>query len=70
MVSTWAVDLANVGPVYPWQGSELIMVIVALVAWILWHVIQLREEKDEYAEDISKYGGKESIKKALDEHVD
>ena len=29
MGSTWAVDLANVGPVYPWVGTELIMVIVA-----------------------------------------
>ena len=68
MGSTWAVDLANVGAVYPWQGSELIMVIIAVAAWILWHIIQLREEKEEYAEDIKKYGSKEAIKKALDEH--
>jgi hypothetical protein len=68
MGSTWAVDLANVGPIYPWQGTELIMVIVAVAAWILWHIVQLREEKEEFAEDISKYGSKESIKKALDDH--
>lgn len=68
MGSTWAVDLADVGAVYPWQGYELIMVIVAVAAWILWHIIQLREEKTEFAEDIAKYGSKESIKKALDEH--
>ena len=68
MGSTWAVDLANTGAVYPWQGYELIMVIVAVAAWILWHIIQLREEKEEFAEDIQKYGSKEAIKKALDEH--
>ena len=68
MGSTWAVDLANTGAVYPWQGYELIMVIVAVAAWILWHIVQLREEKEEYAEDIEKYGTKEAIKKALDEH--
>jgi hypothetical protein len=68
MGSTWAVDLANIGAVYPWQGSELIMVIVAVALWILWHIVQLREEKAEYAEDIRKYGSKESIKKALDDH--
>jgi len=68
MGSTWAVDLANVGAVYPWQGYELIMVIVAVALWILWHIIQLRGEKEEYAEDIRKYGSKESIKKALDDH--
>jgi hypothetical protein len=70
MGSTWAVDLANIGPIYPWQGSELIMVIVAVVAWILWHIMQMREEKEEYDKDISEYGSKQSINKALDEHVD
>ena len=68
MGSTWAVDLANTGAVYPWQGYELIMVIVAVALWILWHIIQLRDEKAEFAEDIRKYGSKESIKKALDDH--
>lgn len=70
MGSTWAVDLANIGPIYPWQGSELIMVIAAVVVWILWHIFQIREENEEFAEDISKYGSKESIQKALSEHVD
>ena len=44
------------------------MVIIGVALWILWHIVQLREEKAEYAEDIRKYGSKESIKKALDEH--
>ncbi len=68
MGSTWAVDLANVGAVYPWIGLEVIMQIVAFAAWILWHTLQLREENAEYVEDIRKYGSKEGIKKALDEH--
>lgn len=68
MGSTWAVDLADVGAVYPWQGLELIMVIVAVAAWILWHILQLREEKEEFESDIAEYGSKESIIKALNEH--
>jgi hypothetical protein len=67
-MDTWAVDLANVEAVYPWQGTELIMVIAAVAAWILWHIIQLREEKQEFDEDIRRYGNKEAIKKALDDH--
>jgi hypothetical protein len=67
-MTTWAVDLADTGAVYPWQGAELIMVIIGVALWILWHIIQLREEKAEYAEDIRLYGSKESIKKALDDH--
>ncbi len=67
-MTTWAVDLANVGAVYPWVGAELIMVLVAVALWILWHILQIRQEDQDYAEDIKLYGSKESIRKALDEH--
>jgi hypothetical protein len=68
MGSSWAVDLKDIGAVYPWLGLEVIMVLVAIALWILWHIVQMRMEENEYAEDIKKYGGKENIKKALDEH--
>lgn len=41
---SWAVDLAEVGAVYPFQGSEVFMFWVAIVLWLLWHVIQIRGE--------------------------
>jgi hypothetical protein len=68
MGSTWAVDLANVGAIYPWQGLTLVMVLVGVALWVLWHIVQIKEENAEYAEDIKKYGSKEGIKKALDDH--
>ncbi len=68
MGSTWAVDLANVGAVYPWLGFEVIMVIVAIALWILWHILQIRQEEQEFADDIKLYGKPEALKKALDEH--
>jgi hypothetical protein len=68
MGSSWAVDLKDVGAVYPWIGLEVIMVLVAIAIWLIWHVVQMRMEEKEYADDIKRYGGKENIKKALDEH--
>lgn len=68
-MTTWAVDLANVGAVYPWIGYELIMVLVAVALWILWHILQIRQENADYNEDIRLYGNKEAIRKALDEHA-
>ena len=68
MGSTWAVDLADVGAVYPWQGLELIMVLVAVAVWILWHIVQIKQENNDYADDIAQFGSKEAIKKALDDH--
>lgn len=70
MGGSWAVDLANVGAVYPWLGLEVIMVAVAVLAWLLWHVVQILEERREYAEDVRRFGDKESLKKALDEQTD
>ena len=68
MGSDWAVDLANVGAVYPWQGLEVIMVLLGVIAWIAWHVIQIRQENAEFGEDIDRHGSPESIRRALDEH--
>jgi len=47
----------------------VIMVIVAILAWLIWHFVQIRNEENEHAEDIKLHGSKESILKALDEHV-
>lgn len=68
MGSDWAVDLANVGAVYPWQGLEIVLVLVAVVGWIAWHVVQIRQENADYDDDVRRYGTAESIRKALDEH--
>jgi hypothetical protein len=69
MGNTWAVDLANVGEIYPWAGYTVAMVIACAIAWLLWHIVQIREEQDDYAEDIKLHGSKENIKKALEERV-
>ena len=68
MGNSWAVDLANIGAIYPWQGSEVIMFLVAFVLWIVFHVLQIKQENVDYNEDIDRYGSAELIKKALDEH--
>jgi hypothetical protein len=36
MVDSWAVDLANVGPIYPFVGTEWIWVILGVAFWIGW----------------------------------
>ncbi|MGI9335630.1 MAG: hypothetical protein ACR2RL_20995 [Gammaproteobacteria bacterium] len=65
-MESWAADLAQVSAIYPWQGGEKIMVLVAVIAWVVWHVMQLRVEKREFEEDVAKYGSPEAIKKTLD----
>lgn len=47
-LSSWAVDLKDVAAVYPFQGYEWSMVIAAYVFWILWHIVQFRQESREF----------------------
>ena len=66
-IDTWAVDLADVTVIYPWVGSEGLMVLVAIVLWLAWHVWQLKHENETYDREIEMYGDDENIKNAMDE---
>lgn len=48
----WAVDLAEVGAIYPFQGAEFVMFIIGVVFWIGWHLIQFRQEKAELEREV------------------
>ncbi len=50
-MTSWAVDLANVTAIYPFQGSEFLLYILGLAFWILWHVMQWRQESGELERD-------------------
>lgn len=64
---SWAVDLADVGPIYPFQGWEVFMTILCVVFWIGWHRIQfVRESK--HLEEAAKMGDPEKVSKALERY--
>ncbi|MCO4838821.1 MAG: hypothetical protein KC447_01720 [Rhodobacteraceae bacterium] len=65
--SSWAVDLADVGAIYPFQGYEVPMVIVGVVFWLGWHVIQARRESEELAE-AAKTASAERTKAAIERY--
>ena len=46
----WAADLAEAGAIYPFQGGEVLMVVVGAALWIGWHVEQIRRENRELDE--------------------
>jgi len=53
-IESWK-NLAEIGPIYPFVGTETVLVIIGLVAWIGWHVLQVRAEKKHHAETIEVY---------------
>ena len=64
---SWAVDLADVGAIYPFQGWEVFMTILCVVFWIGWHIIQFRRES-EHLEKARKIGDKEKVQKAMERY--
>ena len=45
--TSWAVDLGEVGAIYPFQGWELTMTIVCIIFWLGWHRVQFKAESHE-----------------------
>ena len=43
-MTSWAVDLKDVGAIYPFQGTEVLLVILGVAFWIGFHVLQSRVE--------------------------
>ena len=46
-LSNWAVDLKDIGAIYPFQGLEMAMTIAAVAFWVGWHIWQISHENAE-----------------------
>ena len=58
-VESWSGTITDIGPIYPFVGTEILLVIVALVAWIAWHIVQANSESKAWDEDLRKFGGEQ-----------
>lgn len=69
-VESWAVDLSTIGPIYPFVGSELILVLVGVACWIAWHVWQIRTESRQLEQDSYRLRQGRELRRALErEHM-
>ena len=66
-IDSWAVDLADVGAVYPFQGAEGLMVIIGVALWIVWHVWQIRFENKTFEEERRKLQDPAVLERAIKE---
>jgi len=67
MVDSWAVELAGVGPIYPFVGTEWLWLIVCVAFWVFWHFWQGRHENDTYAADMKRLDTPEKLAQAMRE---
>lgn len=53
----------DIGALYPFPGTEVILVVIGVVAWLVWHVLQLRQENVEDDEGVRLFNevGKDRV---------
>ena len=64
-MTSWAVDLSTVGAIYPFQGGEVLFVILGLIFWIGWHIWQWRMESANYNDDMETLKHNGNMDRAL-----
>jgi hypothetical protein len=67
-LTSWAVDLKDIGAIYPFQGSEVLLVIIGLAFWIAWHIIQTRQESAEIESDLRADRSGDETRAAIDRY--
>ena len=53
-IESWAGNMAEIGPIYPFVGSEFLLCTIGFALWIVWFVLQGRMESREYTQEIER----------------
>ena len=64
-IETWNMNLLDIGAMYPFPGSEVLLTIIGLGSWLLWHWIQIRAENKIYDEDEELFSDKAKLNSAM-----
>ena len=64
-IETWNMNLLDIGPMYPFPGTEVLLAVVGIGTWIVWHLIQVRMENKVYDEDERMFSDQEKLENAM-----
>ena len=68
--TNWDGNILDIGPIYPFVGWETLMVIVLVVAWVGWHIMQMRMENKLHDDDARLLRQGDNLHRAMaDEHT-
>ena len=67
-MTTWAVDLKDIGAIYPFQGWEALMVILGVVFLIAWHILQTRMVSGEIEANLAADRSGDETRAAIDRY--
>ena len=67
-LTSWAVDLKDVGAIYPFQGWGGAHGHPGFIFWIGWHIIQTRQETAEIESDMVADRSGDETRAAIDRY--
>jgi hypothetical protein len=67
-MTNWAVDLKDIGAIYPFQGTEVLLVIIGLAFVVIWFVLQTRHENAEIDADMKADKRGEEARSLIDQY--
>ena len=64
--ANWDGNLVDIGPIYPFVGWEGLMVVLAVIFWVWWHIMQIRQENKQVEDETAALAQQGNLQKALD----
>jgi hypothetical protein len=65
--TNWDGNITDMGPIYPFVGAEGLMVIILLVLWIGWHIVQIRMENRQMDNEARTLSQGDNLQRTLQE---
>jgi hypothetical protein len=62
----WSGNMLDLGPLYPFVGWEGFMVLLAFIAWIGWHILQIRAENRQLDDEARLLRQGDNLERAVD----
>jgi hypothetical protein len=57
----WAGEIAEIGAIYPFVGTEGLLAIAGVIFWLWWHFKQAKIEEQQFKDQVERYGSKENM---------
>jgi hypothetical protein len=65
--TNWDGNVLEIGPLYPFVGTEVLMVIVLVVLWVAWHIAQMVGENRDLDHRVQQLRRQDALQHALEE---
>ena len=64
-IETWNMNMLDIGPMYPFPGTEGLWALIGIATWIVWHIVQLKSEGSVLKEEEQRLSEKTKLQSAL-----